>query len=127
MKFCELFSPHFVVRGKDISEHARSYLSGLLGTARRKNIGRIEEDVSQSNCQGMQQLLSDSPWDHQKLMRTLSEQADGLLGNHLDTALYLDESSFFKKGDASVGVKESAKKSGVKPPFDLAPESVVAA
>jgi SRSO17 transposase len=105
MKFCELFSPRFVVRGKDISEHARSYLSGLLGTARRKNIGRIEEDVSQSNYQGMQQLLSDSPWDHQKLMGTLGEQADGLLGNHLDTALYLDESSFVKKGDASVGVK----------------------
>jgi SRSO17 transposase len=105
MKFCNLFSAHFVVRGKDISEHARSYLSGLLGTARRKNIGRIEEDVSQSNYQGMQQLMSDSPWDHQKLMRTLAEQADSLLGNHLDTALYLDESSFVKKGDASVGVQ----------------------
>ena len=61
MNFCDKFGEHFVVRGKDISQHARTYLSGLLGTARRKNIGRIEEDVSESNYQGMQQLLSDSP------------------------------------------------------------------
>jgi SRSO17 transposase len=105
MKFCDVFSPHFVVRGKDISQHARSYLSGLLGTARRKNIGRIEEDVSESNYQGMQQLLSDSPWDHRALMDTVAAEADGLLGGHRDTALYLDESSFAKKGDASVGVQ----------------------
>jgi SRSO17 transposase len=38
-------------------------------------------------------------------METLAEQADTLLGNHRDTALYLDESSFAKKGDASVGVQ----------------------
>ena len=105
VKFCDVFSQHFVVRGKDISQHACSYLSGLLGTARRKNIGRIEEDVSESNYQGMQQLLSDSPWDHQALMAKVAEQADGLLGGHRDTALYLDESSFVKKGNASVGVQ----------------------
>ena len=105
MEFCNVFSEHFMVRGKDISQHARSYLSGLLGTARRKNIGRIEEDVRDSNYQGMQQLLSDSPWDHQALMVTVAAQADGLLGDHRDTALYLDESSFVKKGNASVGVQ----------------------
>lgn len=57
-----------VGRGRDISQHARSYLSGLLGRARRKNIGRIEEDVSGSNYQAMQQLVSDSPGDHQAFM-----------------------------------------------------------
>jgi SRSO17 transposase len=105
VEFCDVFSQHFIVRGRDISQHARSYLSGLLGTARRKNIGRIEEDVSGSNYQAMQQLVSDSPWDHQALMSSLATQADGMLGGHRDTGLYLDESSFVKKGDASVGVQ----------------------
>lgn len=100
-----MFSQHFIVRGKDISQHARSYLSGLLGTARRKNIGRIGEDVSNSNYQGMQQLITDSPWDHEALMTTVATEANGILGGHRDTALYLDESSFVKKGDASVGVQ----------------------
>ena len=45
MRFCDDFSHHFVVKGRDVGEHARSYLSGLVGTQRRKNIGRIGEDV----------------------------------------------------------------------------------
>lgn len=105
VEFCDVFSHHFLVRGKDISPHAQTYLSGLLGTARRKNIGRIEEDVAASNYQGMQQLLSDSPWDHEALLSDIARQAEGLLGGHRDAALYLDESSFVKKGDASVGVQ----------------------
>jgi SRSO17 transposase len=100
-----VFAHHFLVRGKDVSQHARSYLSGLLGTVRRKNIGRIEEDVSKSNYESMQQLVSDSPWDHQALMGSVAEHANGFLGSHRDSALHLDESSFVKKGDFSVGVQ----------------------
>jgi SRSO17 transposase len=103
--FCSVFSHHFVIRGKDVSHHARSYLSGLLGTARRKNIGRIDEDVAGSNYQGMQQLVSDSPWDHQAVLETLATEAAGMLGGHRESALYLDESGFAKKGEASVGVQ----------------------
>ncbi len=61
IEFCEMFQHHFIVRGKDVGSHARSYLSGLMGTQRRKNIERIESDVADSNYQGMQQFLSDSP------------------------------------------------------------------
>lgn len=105
MEFCEDYSGFFVVRGKDVSEHARSYLSGLLGTQRRKNIGRIGEDVEASNYQGMQQMISDSPWDEQALMEQVGREANGLLGGHRQSALYLDETSFVKKGQASVGVQ----------------------
>ena len=56
-----MFEHHFIVRGKDVGSHARSYLSGLMGTQRRKNIERIEADVADSNDQGMQQFLSASP------------------------------------------------------------------
>jgi SRSO17 transposase len=105
MELCNDYGRHFVVKGKDVSEHARSYLSGLVGTQRRKNIERIGEDVEASNYQGMQQLISDSPWSDAAVMAELAREADGLLGGHRHSALYLDESSFVKKGDASVGVQ----------------------
>jgi len=105
MELTEDYGRYFVVRGRDVSQHARSYLSGLLGTQRRKNIGRIGEDVEASNYQGMQQLISDSPWDEQALMDQVVGEANGLLGGHRHSALYLDETSFIKKGNASVGVQ----------------------
>ncbi len=38
--------------------HARHYLSGLLGTQRRKNIETIHNDVADSDYQGMEQFIS---------------------------------------------------------------------
>jgi SRSO17 transposase len=105
MGFCDDFSHHFVVKGRDVGEHARSYLSGLVGTQRRKNIGRIGEDVEASNYQGMQQLISDSRWDDRALMDQIAQSAKDLFSGDGNRALYLDETSFAKKGDASVGVQ----------------------
>ena len=105
MELCDDYGRHFVVKGKDVSGHARSYLSGLVGTQRRKNIERIGEDVEASNYQGMQQLISDSPWSDEAVMEQIAREADGLLGGHRHSALYLDETSFVKKGEASVGVQ----------------------
>ena len=102
---CEMFEHHFIVHGYDVSDHARHYLSGLLGTQRRKNMERIEADVSESNYQGIQQFISDSPWDHRAVMAQVATQAEQCLGGHSDTALYLDETSFVKKGQHSVGVQ----------------------
>ena len=105
MEFCDRFGGHFLLHGNDSRGHARHYLSGLLGCARRKNIGRIGEDVAQSNSQGMQQFLSDSPWEHGALMEEVWREAAALLGGPRDTALYLAETSFVKKGGAAVGVQ----------------------
>lgn len=100
-----MYEKFFVVRGKALGEHARHYLSGLLGTQRRKNIERIESDVAESDYEGMQHFLSDSPWDHEAVMRQVADEAEAVLGRRADTALYVDETSFLKKGDKSVGVK----------------------
>ena len=66
--------------------HARHYLSGLRGTARRKNVGRLSEDMEASNYQGMQQFISDSPWRHDADMEQVAREAAGVLGGHRDTA-----------------------------------------
>ncbi len=102
---CQMFEHHFIVRGHDVVRHARHYLSGLLGTQRRKNLERIEADVAESDYQGLQQFISDSPWDHRAVLHQVATEAEGTLGGAADTALYLDETSFVKKGNASVGVQ----------------------
>jgi len=99
------YSEHFLIRGKDVNQHASDYLSGLLGTYRRKNMECIHGDIPDSNYQGMQQLLSDSPWSHAQLMTQVADEANGLLGGTRHSALLIDETSFVKKGDSSVGVQ----------------------
>ena len=105
MDFCDSYSPHFVQQGMNSVHHARCYLSGLMGTQRRKNIETIENDVKDSDYQGMEQFISSSPWSHEALMDQLAREADHLLGDPRDAALIIDESSFLKKGKASVGVQ----------------------
>ena len=104
MDFCDRYSHHFVQQGMNSVGHARHYLSGLLGTQRRKNIETIHNDVAESDYQGMEQFISSSPWSHRAVMEQLGDDADELLGDPRDTGLYFDESSFLKKGKASVGV-----------------------
>lgn len=102
---CQAYGSHFQSGRHDLSPHARNYLTGLLGLNVRKNIGRIDERLAEANYQGMQQFISDSPWDAAALMRQIGRDAEALLGGQDDTALYLDETSFVKKGAASVGVQ----------------------
>jgi SRSO17 transposase len=105
VEFCQRYSRHFVQQGMNSVGHARHYLSGLLGTQRRKNIETIHNDVAQSDYQGMEQFISSSPWCHRGLMDQLALDADQTLGDASRTGLFLDESGFLKKGKASVGVQ----------------------
>lgn len=99
------YRPHFLSGRHDLTPYARNYLTGLLGINVRKSIGRIDERSAKSNYQGMQQFISDSPWDSSAVMQQIARDANALLGGQPDTALYLDETSFVKKGEASVGVQ----------------------
>lgn len=105
MTFCQMFSPYFQLQAWDVSEKARHYLSGLLNRGQRKNIEGIEKEVLGADYQSLQQFISDSPWDHRAVMEKVASIAQEALGNHRNTALYLDETSFVKKGNNSVGVK----------------------
>jgi len=104
MEFCDRYTHHFVGQGRNSIGHARHYLTGLLGTQRRKNIETIENDVSGSDYQGMEQFISSSPWDHRTLLDDVSRDANELLGDKKEAGFYIDESSFLKKGTSSVGV-----------------------
>jgi SRSO17 transposase len=103
--YCDMFNHHFKLYRWDTSPQARQYLSGLLGNAPRKNMECIEADVKGANYQSLQQFLSDSVWNHRAVMEQVAQMAHDTLGNHHDCALYIDETSFVKKGIMSVGVK----------------------
>lgn len=105
MSFCEVFSSCFKIHGCDNSPQARSYLSGLMGKAQRKNMERIEEDVGEVHYDALHHFISKSPWDEHKVMDQIASMAEESLGNHPNSALYLDETSFVKKGNCSVGVQ----------------------
>jgi hypothetical protein len=64
-----------MVRSKNVSGHARHYLTGLLGRERRQNIECIEADVAESDYQGMQQFITDSPWSHEAVMAQPAAEA----------------------------------------------------
>ena len=105
MGFVSDFTPFFQAGRKNGSAHARAYLCGLCkGHRGRKNIERMEELVPDLNYQGVQQFITDSPWQAEPLIAEVARQADGLLGGASDSRFILDESAFAKKGAASVGV-----------------------
>src|SRR5919202_3461614 len=61
--------------------------------------------VVEDGCeQHFQHFISNAPWRHEPVIAQIGRDADRLLGGQPDSALILDESSFVKQGDRSVGV-----------------------
>ncbi len=95
----------FYVYRKDTSEKARQYISGLMQAGiKRKNMERMVEVVPNSDHQAVHHFISNSSWDAQAVMDQVAITADSQIGDIYDSCLLIDESSFAKKGKASVGV-----------------------
>src|SRR6266704_3498969 len=54
--------------------------------------------------QRFQHFISNSPWDHEPVLAQLSCDADMLVGGKPESCLIIDETSFIKQGERSVGV-----------------------
>lgn len=105
MPFVKTFSHLFYTRSDSHTEEIRAYLFGLLqAKSHAKNMERMEEVVPNFNYQSVNNTISDAPWDHQPVMDEVALRAHRLLGGAPRTRLVLDDSSFSKKGDCSVGV-----------------------
>ena len=66
---------------------------------------RIHGDIPESSYQSIQHLISDPQWDEAEVMAQIAEETNGLLGGHRHTTLIIDETTFIKKGESSVGVQ----------------------
>jgi SRSO17 transposase len=99
----ERYGRLFATRGRDNEAVARRYLQGLTQAPRGTFAGMA--DVVEAGCaQQFQHFISNSPWRHEPVVAQIGADADALLGGQDDSCLILDESSFPKQGDRSVGV-----------------------
>ena len=103
MSFHGRYAQFFTTATRSVATQALHYLSGLVQTENR-NIERMTEVVPDTEYQALQHFISHSPWKSQPVMDLVARDASRLLGAGADTGLILDETSFEKKGDKSVGV-----------------------
>jgi SRSO17 transposase len=99
-------------------QHAAKYVEGLLAAEGRKNVERmvLQESagsgtVDQAEVLSRQHFLTASPWESSEVQREIQAVfAESLVPTTKDwslgTVLVIDESSFIKQGEHSVGVKQ---------------------
>jgi SRSO17 transposase len=82
---------------------ALAYLVSLLSNSERKNCWQLAAQAGDSNPARMQRLLSHARWDVDQVLSELRDYIVEQLG-HSEALVVLEEMSFQKKGDRSVGV-----------------------
>jgi SRSO17 transposase len=101
--FLDRHGHFFCTRGRDNTAVAHRYLRGLA-QAEDCTFESMAAVVEGGCAQQFQHFISNSPWDHEPVLAQIAGDADALLGGKPTSALIIDESSFPKKGDRSVGV-----------------------
>ena len=82
---------------------AQRYLHGLA-QAEAATFAAMAAVVEDGCEQQFQHFISNAPWRHEPVIARIGRDAECLLGGKPDSALLIDESSFVKQGDRSVGV-----------------------
>lgn len=102
--FAKRFGEHFRRGTRSVVLQAQMYLQGLM-QAKRKNIERMEEVVPDCSYQSLHHFVSESEWDTRAVLDQVARDADRLLGGSENSCILIDETSFQKKGEDSVGVE----------------------
>jgi len=105
MAFHRRFSHFFMTKTRSVRKQAEAYSAGQIQSETRRSLVKFTHFVPKINEQAMQHFISNSPWDDAPLISQLQQDVDRLIGDSNDGALVLDESSFPKQGQHSVGVK----------------------
>src|SRR3989304_6038384 len=89
--------------GRSERQHwARTYIQGLLLDGERKSIEPLAKRIPGADVQALRQFVGQSPWAVQAVQGELARQVVDLLS---DAEVWiLDETSFPKAGEHSVGV-----------------------
>jgi SRSO17 transposase len=101
--FSDRYRRFFRSKTRDSAAVAARYLRGLA-QAGDCTFASMANVVDQGCAQQFQHFISNSPWEHEPVLAQISRDADRLLGGKPTSALIIDESSFAKQGDRSVGV-----------------------
>ena len=87
---------------KERRHWARVYVQGLLLDGERKSIEPMANRIPGADVQALRQFVGQSPWAVEAVQRQLARKVVDLLSN--PEVWILDETSFPKAGDHSVGV-----------------------
>jgi len=87
---------------KERRHWARVYVQGLLLDGERKSIEPMGDRIPGADVQALRQFVGQSPWAVEEVQRQLARKVVDLLSN--PEVWILDETSFPKAGDHSVGV-----------------------
>jgi SRSO17 transposase len=95
----------FKTRTRDASEHAWTYLQGLLGMETKRNFANIARRVTgvDDDGQNLQQFMSDSPWPVQAAIQQVQREIAATPELCTGGVLILDESANEKGGCRSAG------------------------
>lgn len=99
------FRACFKTKTRDASEHAWTYLRGLVGMDTKRNYANIARRVNgpQDDGQNVQQFMSDSPWSAQAVIQQVQEEIKATPELNRGGVLLLDESADEKAGPDSAG------------------------
>jgi SRSO17 transposase len=88
--------------GKERRHWARMYIQGLLLDGERKSIEPLASRIPGADVQALRQFVGQSPWDAEAVQQPLARKIVDLLSE--PEVWILDETSFPKAGEHSVGV-----------------------
>jgi SRSO17 transposase len=103
VSFVKNFSEHFHSYHHDVTDKARQYASGLMQAGSRKNMDRMAEIVPDAKSRNLQQFITHSKWDAREVIDHVARDANELIGDPRKAGYLIDESSFAKQGNMSVG------------------------
>lgn len=101
------FRACFKTKTRDASEHAWTYLRGLVGMNTKRNYANIARRLNgpEDDGQNVQQFMSDSPWSAQAVIRQVQEEIKATPELSRGGVLLLDESADEKAGPDSAGAR----------------------
>jgi len=105
LDYVNSYKVYFTNGTKEVSRNAHAYVQGLFKSEKKKATCTGMSEVLQNvRSQNLNHLLTGSPWCYKEVMTQVSSKSNKDLKNHPDTCLLLDDFSFAKKGEKSVGV-----------------------
>jgi SRSO17 transposase len=99
------YKSYFRTKTRSIEEVAFQYAVGLLLQQGRGNMSKNAENVQGASGRRFQHFISESPWDYRAVIAQIQRDVMRIFGDARNVAIHIDETSFPKQGNDSVGVK----------------------
>jgi SRSO17 transposase len=101
----ESYKSYFVTKTRSVETAASQYAQGLLLQQGRGNMTKYANNVQDASARRFQYFISQSTWEYRPVIAQIQRDVMERIGDARDGAIHIDETSFPKQGDDSVGVK----------------------